>query len=174
MGIERSAENGATTGLDGSSVGNLDSVDLAEDSIEESKVLNHVPQEYEKIDVVMDFVNTNGSNAIFSFDVSPTEETCVELGMSVNIDLDEGNVDNAEEMLVQSNRKDEIKGEVKEGDDAGNLKFSTNSDDLGEILGDLREEFEGANDVEVADKTMEVERRHLDAEIIDVPVTSVV
>lgn len=123
---------------------------------------------------MMDLFNTDGSNAIFSFDVSPTEETCVELGMSVNIDLDEDNVDNAEEMLVQSNRKDEIKGKGQEEDDAGNLKFSTNSDDLGEISGDLREEFEGANDFEVANKTMEVERNHLDAEIIDVPVTSVV
>lgn len=37
VGIERSAENGATAGLDGSGVGNSeDSVDLAEDSIEES------------------------------------------------------------------------------------------------------------------------------------------
>lgn len=175
LGIERSAENGATAGLDGSGVGNSeDSVDLAEDSIEESKGLNHVPQEHEKIDVVMDFVNTEGSNAIFSSVVSPTEETCIERGISVNIDLDEDNVDNVVEMLVQSNWKNEIKGEGKEDDDAGNLKFSANSDDLGEILGDLREEIEAGNDVEVVDEIMEVERNHLDAEIVNVPVTSVV
>lgn len=86
----------------------------------------------------MDFVNSEGSDAMVSSVVSPSEETCVETGMSENIDLDEDNVDNVEELLVQSNGMDEIKGEGKEDDDAGNLKFSANSDDLGEISGDLR------------------------------------
>lgn len=52
-------------------------------------------------------------------------------------------------MLVQSNGKNEIKGESKKNGDAGNLKFSANSDDIGEILDDQREEFECGNDVEV-------------------------
>ncbi|XP_073144137.1 uncharacterized protein [Henckelia pumila] len=44
------------------------------------------------------------------------------------------------------------------------------SDDCGEKLCDLREELKDGDTLEVEDKTLEVEREHLDAESVDVPV----